>query len=240
MARFTVLGFMGMAAALSTLSASAQDKQVVCIDPGHPSEVNPGYTKQNGTTETHIDWVVAKKLERLLQQKGFRVVMTKESESQLVRNKDRAIKANEAGAGIMVRLHCDSSSSRGYALYYPDRTGTKEGVTGPSPEVRAASRRAAVELAGEMKRVLRGDIPLAGVKGDSQTFIGGKQGVLTGSIFSQVPVVTIEMVVLSNKQDAAFIKTTDGQNKMAQAIAAGITRYLGGGKQSNDAPAPAR
>ena len=135
----------------------------------------------------------------------------------------------------MVRLHCDSSASRGYALYYPDRTGTKEGVTGPSPEVRAASRQAAVELAGEMKRTLTGHIPLAGIKGDSQTFIGGKQGVLTGSIFSKVPVVTIEMVVLSNKQDAAFIKTTDGQNKMAQAIAAGISRYLGGGKRSGAA-----
>jgi len=38
---------------------------VVCIDPGHPSEVNSGMTVQNGTTETHIDWVVAQQLQKL-------------------------------------------------------------------------------------------------------------------------------------------------------------------------------
>jgi len=38
-----------------------------------------------------------------------------------------------------------------------------------------------------------------GVRGDSKTLIGSKQGALTGSIFSQVPIVTIEMVVLAIK-----------------------------------------
>ncbi len=212
----------------------AQAPRVVCIDPGHPSEVNPGYTKQNGTTETHVDWVVAKRLEKHLRQKGFRVVMTKSSESELVRNKDRALIANRAGADILVRLHCDSSTSRGYALYYPDRTGTKEGVTGPSAEVRAKSRQAAVRLCAEMQRVLAGHLTSAGVKGDSQTFIGGKQGVLTGSIFSKVPVVTIEMVVLSNKNDAAFIKTAAGQERMALAIAAGVSRFLDSNPPAGD------
>ena len=34
-----------------------------------------------------------------------------------------------------------------------------------------------------------------GVKTDRQTAIGGKQGALTGSVFSEVPVVTVEMLV---------------------------------------------
>ena len=238
MARHNVLGFTAMLIIVSSLSAGAQDPQVVCVDPGHPSEINPGFTKQNGTTETHIDWVVAKKLEKLLEHKGFRVVMTKSSENQLVRNRDRALTANRAGAAIMVRLHCDSSTSRGYALYYPDRTGTKEGVIGPSAKVRTQSRQAAVCLAAEMQRVLAGHLPNAGVKGDSQTFIGGRQGALTGSIFSKVPVVTIEMVVLNNRVDAAFIKSADGQDKMAWAIASGIARYLSVGAKSDDMPDP--
>jgi N-acetylmuramoyl-L-alanine amidase len=41
-----------------------------------------------------------------------------------------------------------------------------------------------------------------------------------------VPVVTIEMVVLSNKSDAVFIISEDGQQKMAQAIAAGVERFV--------------
>src|SRR4051812_19307540 len=165
---------------VACLGATAQDRIVVCIDPGHPSEVNPGYTMQNGTNETHIDWVVAKKLEKLLMDKGFRVVMTKSSEKQLVRNKERALIANRAHAALMVRLHCDSSTSRGFALYYPDRTGTRDGITGPTVQIRARSKQAAEALAAEMNRTLEGAVQNDGVKGDSQTYIGGKQGVLTG------------------------------------------------------------
>src|SRR5689334_2011885 len=31
-------------------------RTVVCIDPGHPSEVASGQNVQNGTSETHVDW----------------------------------------------------------------------------------------------------------------------------------------------------------------------------------------
>ena len=61
---------------------------------------------------------------------------------------------------------------------------------------------------------------------DSKTAIGERQGALTGSIFSDVPVVLIEMVTLSNPHDAGFIKEPRGQSLMAQAIANGIGRYV--------------
>jgi N-acetylmuramoyl-L-alanine amidase len=222
-------------ACLASLPTVGQERPVVCIDPGHPSEVNSGYTVQNGTTETHIDWVVGKKLEKLLRDKGFKVVMTKESERQVVRNKERALIANRAKAGVMVRLHCDSSPSHGFAIYYPDRTGTQQGVTGPSTDIRSRSRQAAAAMAAEMEKALTGTLHSDGIKGDSKTFVGAKQGALTGSIFSTVPIITIEMVVLSNRADAAFIKTSDGQDKMAAAIANGIVRYLNPNGASGDA-----
>ena len=40
---------------------------VICIDPGHPSEVASGLSVQNGTTEAHVDWVVASKLREVLE-----------------------------------------------------------------------------------------------------------------------------------------------------------------------------
>jgi len=202
------------------------DSPIVCIDPGHPSEVNSGLEVQNGTTETHIDWVVALKLRKALEGRGFQVVMTKSSEKQLVRNKERALIANRANAALMVRLHCDSSPDRGYALYYPDRQGTKEGKTGPSLEIMQRSREAAQAIDGGMAKELGTTLKNGGVRGDSKTFVGSKQGALTGSIFSQVPVVTIEMVVLRHKADAAFIKTEAGQQRMAKAIAEGVLKYL--------------
>jgi N-acetylmuramoyl-L-alanine amidase len=204
----------------------AAKRPVVCIDPGHPSEVNSGLTVQNGTTETHIDWVVAKKLQKLLTASGITVVMTKSAEKQLVRNKERALIANRAGADLMVRLHCDSSPDQGYAIYYPDRQGTAQGKTGPSPEVMQRSRDAALILDRAMGRVLGRFLKNGGTRGDSQTFVGGKQGALTGSIFSQVPVLTVEMVVLSHKPDAALIQTEAGQNKMAEALAEGIRQIV--------------
>lgn len=202
--------------------AAAADPPVICIDPGHPSEVNSGFTRQNGTTETHIDWLVAERLQRLLTAKGYRVVMTKSAERQMVRNVDRAMAANRARAALMVRLHCDSSKESGFALYYPDRQGTAHGKTGPTPEVMARSRTAADVMVRPMAAALSGALKSGGVRGDSQTAVGGRQGALTGSIFSDVPVVTIEMVVLSNRRDAAFIKSEAGRQQMAEAIAAGI------------------
>jgi N-acetylmuramoyl-L-alanine amidase len=194
----------------------------VCIDPGHPSEVNSGKSVQNGATETHIDWVVALKLRKCLVDLRYTVVMTKSFEDELVKNKDRAIKANEANADLAVRLHCDSSPDSGYALYYPDRQGTAQGKTGPSADVMSQSKSAAELLHKGMVTVLAGKLKNGGVRGDSKTLVGSKQGALTGSIFSRVPVVTIEMVVLSNAADAAFIKTEAGQQQMADAIAAGV------------------
>ncbi len=70
-----------------------------------------------------------------------------------------------------------------------------------------------------------------GVRTDFQTKVGRDQGgALTGSIFSEVPVVTIEMVVLSDDADAQFIKTEEGQRRMAESIAKGVERYVGPSK----------
>ena len=200
--------------------------QVVCIDPGHASETSAGSVLQNGTTEVHIAWVVALKLKALLEADGARVVMTKQKEEEVVTNKDRALVANRAKAALMIRLHCDASDDSGYAVYSPDRQGTVQNVTGPSQEVIARSRLAAEAVHQGMASVLDGVLKDGGVRGDSKTFVGSKQGALTGSIFSQVPAVLVEMVVLSNKADAEFIKAEDGQRKMAQALAAGIKLYL--------------
>ena len=205
---------------------------IVCIDPGHPSEVSSGAELQNGTTEVHIAWMVSLKLQKALQAQGCKVVLTKSKEDELVKNKERAQIANAAGAALMIRLHCDATADSGYALYYPDRQGTKEGVTGPTPEVMQRSQQAAEAIHAAMATLLTGVLKDGGVRGDSKTLIGSKQGALTGSIFSQVPVVTIEMVVLSNKADAAFIKSKSGQQQMAQALAAGVMKFVRGKEQS--------
>lgn len=215
----------------------AAPRRVVCIDPGHPSEVSSGRVEQNGTNETAVAWAVALKLRRALEERGYEVVMTKAAEGEVVRNKDRALVANRAGADLMVRLHCDASIERGYAVYYPDREGrAKDGTRGPAPHVIDSSRRAAEAIHAGMREGLAGALNDNGVRTDFQTKVGRDQGgALTGSIFSEVPVVTVEMVVLSDPEDAAFIKTDEGQQRMASSIADGVTRFL-----SEDSPEATR
>jgi len=200
--------------------------RTICLDPGHPSETSPGCTGPSGVTENHINWVIAVKLKSVLEAAGATVVMTKQSEGETVTNRRRAEIANAAGADIMIRLHGDAAPSSGFAVYYPDRQGTKYGVTGPSPSVISASRAAATPFYDGMKTVLAGTLTGRGVHGDSSTYIGGQQGALTGSIFSQVPVLTVEMVVLTNPRDEAFIKTAAGQDKMVEALKQGLESYF--------------
>ena len=206
---------------------AARARTVITIDPGHPSEVASGADEQNGTTEAHVAWEVALRLKKLLESRGYAVVLTKSEEQELVRNRDRALVANRAGAALMIRLHCDASVERGFAVYYPDRQGrAKDGTVGPPARVVEASRRAAEAVHAGMSEVLEGELGDNGVRTDYQTKVGREQGgALTGSIFSEVPVVTVEMVVLSDPLDADFIKREAGQQRMAEAIAAGVARF---------------
>lgn len=201
---------------------------VVCVDPGHPSEVASGRAMQHGTNETRVAWEVALKLREALGARGYGVVLTKSREDELVRNRARAEVANRAGCALMVRLHCDASVESGFAVYYPDRAGrARDGTDGPARAVIEGSRRAAAAVHAGMAEGLRGALRDNGVRTDYQTKVGREQGgALTGSIFSEVPVVTVEMVVLSDERDAEFIKAEEGQRRMAEAIAEGVARFV--------------
>ncbi len=210
----------------------AAGRRLIAVDPGHPNTFNSGLADIGGTNETRLNWQVAVRLERILKEKGFDVLMTKSSELQSVQNKDRARRANNAGAALTVHLHCDSAPTTGFAIYYPDREGVNDykddpenGFRGPSIQVRAGSRVLADAVQKGMKGILAGSLASRGVFGDSRTLVGSRQGALTTSIFSTIPTITIEMAVMSNKHDLAFIKSEEGQERMAQAIAAGIVLY---------------
>lgn len=209
--------------ACSSLGSSAR---LVVVDPGHPSETSEGTRGPTGLTENHVNWVVGQKLRAMLEERGYEVIMTKLVEDEVVTNRHRADIANYNTADLMVRLHCDAGSHSGTATFYPDREGTRFGVTGPTSDVIDGSRVLAEAFHPAMIEVLGADWTDLGIKGDSKTYVGSRQGALTGSIFSKVPVVTVEMVVLSNPDDEAFIAEEAGQDRMARAIAAGIDAYF--------------
>jgi N-acetylmuramoyl-L-alanine amidase len=192
----------------------------ICIDPGHPSEAGRG-TRGEHITEIHAAWMVAIAMRDDLARMGATVVMTKRSENEFVTNRRRAEIANAAHADLMVRLHCDGGNGigSGFAVYCPDRQGRADGGVGPSADVIARSQVAANAFYASMTRDLAGKLPARGLHPDTATRIGAKQGALTGSVFAKVPVVLVEMCVLTNPTDEAWISSKTGREDMAAALA---------------------
>lgn len=195
--------------------------QTICIDPGHPSENGVG-TRGKKETELNVAWVVAKKLEWLLKKNGYRVVLTKTSRDKRSTNYARAMVGNKARAAYVVRLHCDAGVSSGLASYYPANKGAIGGFKGPGDKVIARSGVLAKKFHPAVIKALHGALPDAGLHTDRKTMIGRRQGALTGSIYSEVPVILVEMCVLQNPKDEAFIAPDKGKAKMARALLAGI------------------
>ncbi len=205
---------------------------VICIDPGHPSEVNRATNVQNGLKEVEVVYDVAIKLKRLLEDADnpiARVVMTRDFRSgngKIITNKKRAEIANAANASLLLRLHCDSGKNSGYTIYYPNKVGkAADGKTGPSKQVITDSSIAAKAFHTGMAEIIT-KLKDNGISGDSSTYIGSKQGALTGSIYSKVPTLTIEMVFLSNANDAKFIGSDEGKQMMAEALMNGVVKVL--------------
>lgn len=225
----------GVTFAWTRVQAKDEDKKdapefIVCIDPGHPSETSAG-ANAHGLSENTLNWQVAVLVAQKLNKAGIAWVSTKQKIKQHVTNRRRAEIANgdnpyRRAATAFIRLHCDEGGGRGFTWYYPDRSGRKAGVTGPSKQVQQWSRSLAWNMNEGMKPVLKGHLRTNAIKTDASTFVGGKQGgVLTGSIFSKVPTALIEMCFINQKSDAKFIASEKGREKMADALVAGIKKW---------------
>lgn len=203
----------------------------ICLDPGHPSESGRG-TRGRHTTEIAVAWRIAKLLETRLEADGYNVVLTKRSSSQFVTNRRRAEIANVAHADLFLRLHCDASSETGFGVYYPDRPGiAPDGHKGPSEEALRRTKPVAESFHAALAQALAGKLHDHGLMGDDKTAIGSRQGALTGSIYSDVPTVLVEMVVLTNASDEAFIRSKQGTAAMVSALAAAVQAAIPSGSR---------
>jgi N-acetylmuramoyl-L-alanine amidase len=218
---WTIIAVIFLLAALGTAGADQGAVQTICIDPGHPSESGRG-TMGRHLTEIDAAWDAAILLKHDLEADGFHVVMTKDRAEEFVTNERRAEIANESHASLLIRLHCDADAGTGIATYAPDRQGIVNGVRGPSKQVIQESSIALSAFHAALINSLNGLLADRGMFADTSTRIGGKQGALTGSIYSKVPVLLVEMCVLTNPHDEAIMSSPAGQSKIAAAMAAGV------------------
>lgn len=207
------------------LATSLFARPVVCLDPGHPSEVGRG-AQGKQISEMRAAWLAAVDLRRRLEASGVKVVMTKSREGEFVRNRRRAEIANKAKADLMLRIHLDAAPERGFATFFPNRQGKSDGVKGPSDDIISASSKIAPLFHEAVMGVLKGHLGDRGVRPESMTAVGARQGALTGSIFSEVPVLLVEMAVLTQPKDEQFIVSAKGRELMGRALLRGTLAAL--------------
>ena len=216
----------------------------IVIDPGHGGD-DTGAVGADDLIEKELTLDIARRLARALRQRGYPVRLTREGDIEKALT-DRTALANRLDARVFISLHANAStvsSVRGAETYYmslDDRASdaaaqsTAElenraagGVTNGSPlelilwdmaqsEVLNESSRLALAVQGRLNALL--ELRDRGVK--QAPFV-----VLTGAT---MPAALVEVGFLSNPTERERLKSADHQQKLAEAIAAGIEDFLGG------------
>ncbi|MBN2592051.1 MAG: N-acetylmuramoyl-L-alanine amidase [Sedimentisphaerales bacterium] len=173
----------------------------VVIDPGHGGK-DPGATSVLGYYEKDVNLAVALDVARLLDQRGLRVKMTR-TDDYFVELEDRAAIANNLDADLFVSIHADSfpkSSRRGYTIYI-------------AKSASFSSRKAANVIARSMSGT---GLNSFGVQTANYHVLTATRG----------PAVLVELGYLSNRQEAAMLRSSSFQDRLAQAVADGICVYF--------------
>jgi len=208
-----------------------QLRPLVVIDAGHQARGNsekepigPGASQQkdkvsSGTQgvvtrleEYELNLQVAQKLQRLLEDRGYRVEMIRRDHDVNISNAQRAILANELGADAFVRIHANGDED-------PTVQGVMTLCQTPQnpynsllyPQSKALSQ-----------YVLDETVAATGAK---KQFVW-ETDTMSGINWCQVPVTIVEMGYMSNPEEDRLLSTEDYQQKLAQGIANGIDRYF--------------
>jgi N-acetylmuramoyl-L-alanine amidase len=215
--------------------------RIVAIDPGHDggnyahgAEISrpvfigtqsracdtTGTQTDDGYTESAFNLDVSLRLREVLQAAGATVVMSRTTDTGWGPCIDeRAAFGNRAHADVAVSVHADGgpSSGRGFHVNMPALT------SGYTDDIYAASHTLGVDV--------RDAFTATGMP--TSTYLGS-QGLiersdLGGLNLSDVPKVLVETGNMRNATDAGLLESADFRQRAAQALAAGIARYLGGG-----------
>lgn len=215
------------------ISAEKKDEQkVIVIDAGHQTrgmsatEPNgPGSkvrkAKVTGGTSgcsTHLpeyklNLQVAKKLQKELKARGYKVVMVRTRNNVTISNVQRAKIANKNKADAFIRIHANSagSSSVSGALTIAP--------TNSNRYLNKKNRTASQKLS---KKVLSAFCKATGAKNRGVMYTD----TMTGINWCTVPVTIVEMGFMSNPAEDRKMARTSYQKKMVKGIADGIDNFL--------------
>lgn len=186
---------------------------------GLPDEGAVGF---NGTTEQATNLSISLKLQKLMEQSGARILLTRSdengiysSDSKSIRNKkisdikNRVDIGNGSNADLLVSIHLNkyppSEKYRGWQTFYQKDN--------PNSQDLATKIQDALNLNIEFKNS-RKPLPISNVY-------------IMDNV--KIPSVVIECGFLSNPEEAELLKTDEYQNKLAWGIYLGVQNYFANG-----------
>ena len=212
--------------------SDADTQLCVCIDPGHQSRANPElealgpgssemkikdsggtWGKTSGTYEFELNLEVSLLLREELEARGYRVVLTRETNDVDISNIERAAVAERERADAFLRIHANGSDN-------PYVSGAVTICMTPgtpfNPELYPASRR------------------LSDCVIDAYTAATGAKNAgvwetnsMSGINWSTVPVTILEMGYMTNPAEDLLMSSPEYRAKMVAGIADGIDRFFG-------------
>lgn len=214
-------------------TAAASNGHIVGIDPGHQSSdidmsaqepIGPGASETKaksstgtqgsytGIPEYQLNLEVSLKLQDILEERGYQVVMTRTDNDTAISNMERAQYAAEQGAEIYVRIHAngeDSHTASGALAMAPSESNPY--VSQLSPE--------SVRLS---QSVLDSYCAATGFANLGVQYYDNMSGIN----WSTVPVTILEMGFMTNENDDRMMNDQAFQETMAEGIANGIDAYF--------------
>ena len=228
------------------VAGNAKRKTVV-IDPGHGGK-DPG-ASDNGVLEKDVNLAVGLALERALSARGYKVVITRNTDVYLTLQ-ERTDIANRENADLFVSIHVNAlpnkKSMAGFEIYIMALPTDKDAMNLAKVENREYVEGKGMDVANvdrrtEMLLKILGDMQQNNKISESTDFAAAlyNAGVINGLPMRRIaqapffvlrgagmPAVLLEIGFVTNAEESQLLSTPVYQQKIANAMAAGIVNYL--------------